>query len=275
MAVPGRTTAKFTFAVVGHNEAPLLANALGQATEAAQSGEPVWFVDSASTDDSAAIAAALEVEVVDAPLGKGRAVARAIDLCQTEYICLLDADIESSTTNIPGALRAAVETTRADMVVGEFVEPARRIRTTRDGLYRPLVETFFPEARDYCASTPLSGFRAVSLERRPGRLPPGFGVEAHLNVAFAAAGRSMAVADLGEYRGPIRPSRSISRDVAQAILDLAVEHGRLSMAARGPWDAWAADVVDTIATRPEQGPLDEFRQRLEAVVATRPEPGSR
>jgi hypothetical protein len=47
------------------------------------------------------------------------------------------------------------------------------------------------------------------------------------------------------------------------------------MAARGPWDAWAADVVDTIATRPEQGPLDEFRQRLETVVATRPEPGSR
>ena len=253
----------------------MLANAVGQAREAAQPGEPVWFVDSASTDDSAALAASLGVEVVDAPLGKGRAVARAFDLCATRYICLLDADIESSTTNIPRALRAAVHTTGADMVVGEFVEPARRIRTTRDALYRPLVEAFFPEARDYCASTPLSGFRVLNLDRPPGRVPPGFGVEAHLNVAFVAEGRSVAVADIGEYRGPIRPSGAIARDVAQAILDLAVEHGRLAAGARRPWDAWAAKVADVILTRPEQGPLDEFRQRLEAAVATRPEPGPR
>ena len=63
-----------TFAVIGHNEAPTVANAIGQAAEAAESGDRVWFVDSASTDDSAAIATSLGAEVIAAPLGKGQAM---------------------------------------------------------------------------------------------------------------------------------------------------------------------------------------------------------
>ena len=68
----------FTFAVVGHNEAPLLATAVRQAMEAVEPGDGVWFVDSESSDDSAAVARSLGAEVVPAPLGKGRAMAAAL-----------------------------------------------------------------------------------------------------------------------------------------------------------------------------------------------------
>ncbi len=45
----------FTFAVVGRNEAERLAGMVGLALEAAQPGDRVWFVDSASEDESIAV----------------------------------------------------------------------------------------------------------------------------------------------------------------------------------------------------------------------------
>jgi glycosyltransferase involved in cell wall biosynthesis len=259
-----------TFAVVGHDEAATVANALGQAMEAAETGDRVWFVDSASTDQSAAIADSLRAEVISAPLGKGMAMSRAIELCETGHICFLDADIESSSVNIAAALRRALEATGADMVVGEFAEPAKPTRSTTTAIYGPLLEAFFPEAMGRCGATPLSGFRMLSLERPIGQLPDGFGVEAHLDVAFAVAGRTIEVADVGVYRGPVRPSRDVARDAARAILDLAEVHGRLAPADRPPWDAWARSVVEVIEKRPEGGRLDGFHARLAAAVARRP-----
>jgi hypothetical protein len=261
-----------TFAVIGHNEAPTVAKAIAQAAAAAEPTEQVWFVDSASTDDSAAIAASLGADVIPAPLGKGRAMSRAAELCETEYICFLDADIESSSVNIPLALRSALAAQDADMIIGQFVEPARRIRSTSDAIYRPLVETFFPEALDRCGTTPLSGFRMVSLERPLGRLPAGFGAEVHMNVVFALTASTIAVADIGIYRGPIRPSGDIAWDAARAILDLAADYGRLSESNRPLWDAWAEEVVKVIRTRPDDGPLEGFRARLAAAASRRPGP---
>ena len=108
----------FTFAVIGHNEADRLHVALGQALEAARPGDSVWFVDSASTDGSAARAAELGAEIVDAPLGKGRAMMIAIERCCTPYVCFVDGDLESSDCNVPAALRDGVVASEADLVVG-------------------------------------------------------------------------------------------------------------------------------------------------------------
>ena len=54
----------------------------------------------------------------DAPVGKGSAVAAAVERCDSGPLCLLDADIESSSCNIAAAL-AWLET-GADMVIGKF-----------------------------------------------------------------------------------------------------------------------------------------------------------
>src|SRR5256714_12604489 len=181
-------------------------------------------------------------------------MSRAAELCSTAYLCFVDADIESSSVNIPLALREALAAERADMVVVRSEEPARRTRSTTTAIYRPLLEAFFPEALDRCGATPLSGFRLVRAEPRLGRLPAGFGAEVHLNVGFAVAGRPIEVADVGVYHGPVRPSGDIASDAADAILDLAEEHGRLQPDDLGRWDAWAAVVTAVRRNLRQSGP---------------------
>src|SRR3954447_26004346 len=118
-------SAGVTFALMGHRASESVAAGTAKSRKAAGPDDRVWFVDSASTDDSAARAAALGVEVVRAPLGKGRAMAFALARCTTEYIVFIDGDMESSSENVAGQLRAAVDATGAAMVVGSFFEPAR------------------------------------------------------------------------------------------------------------------------------------------------------
>jgi glucosyl-3-phosphoglycerate synthase len=104
------------------NEARTLHRALSDATAAALGADQVRFVNSASTDGSAGLAAAMGVPVIDAPVGKGRAIAAAVHSTETPFLCLLDADILGASRNIPAGIAAALRMSRADMIVGDFTE---------------------------------------------------------------------------------------------------------------------------------------------------------
>ena len=263
----------FTFAVIGHNEERTLANAIRQAFDARRSGDDVWFVDSSSTDGSARVADSLGVPVVSGPLGKGRAMAVAMDRCREGYVCFVDADLEASQVNIPGSLREATEASGADMVVGAFHEEKRRLAVT-PSLYQPLVGALFPERLDDL-SVPLSGFRTVrvGLPIRP--LPPGYGAETHLNIEVPTAGGRVANCELGLFKGNLRDYANIppiGRDVAAAILDLAHEHGRLALPRRPAWDAWVDDVAEILRTQPPVGAADSVYVTELLAAAARPLP---
>lgn len=262
---------------MAHNEADRLPYPLGLAFEAAGPRDRVWFVDSASTDDSAAVAAKLGAEVVSAPIGKGRAVARAIDLCQEGYLCLIDGDLEPSGANFPALLKEAVLRERPGMAIGESRQRGRR-RSVIPYVYRPLLGALFPEALDLFGDAPLSGFRALDMDVQLGRIPPGYGLEAHLNVMVSLSGRQTTVVPLPQCNGPLRGyanAAPAALDVAEAILDLAVERGRLDSRARPLWDSWVADVADVIAAQPPPGaPGEEFLATV-AELGTRPLPPTR
>ena len=200
----------YTFGVVGHNEAPSLRSSLEQALAAALPGEEVWFVDSGSTDDSLEVAGSLPARVLAAPLGKGRAVAAVLERCRSGYICLLDADLAESEVNIPVALREATARAPIDMLVGEFDWPERR-RSVVPGIYVPLVGKLFPEVLRAVPYRPTSGFRVLNAELDLGALPPGYGVETHLNVVLTLAGASIATVPIGRISGPFRPSPTCRR----------------------------------------------------------------
>jgi glucosyl-3-phosphoglycerate synthase len=256
----------FTFAVVGHNERELLAIALEQALAAARDGDEVVFVDSASTDGSAATARAGGVRVLEAPIGKGRAVAAALADARTEYLVVVDADIESSATNIPAELRTVAVQTGADMVVGEFTWPERPLMNTLY-VYGRLVPALFPDAVDAVGDVPFCGFRALRADFPWGDIPPGFGAETHLNLTAVTAGASLAVAQLGGYHGPVRPKPLLGLEVGEAIFDAAVAGGRLAPAARPAWEEWLGRVVAEIAAPPRA----EREARI-AAAAARPLP---
>ena len=254
-----------TYAVVGHNEAALLANALEQALVARRSGEAVWFVDSASTDGSVELARSLGTEVVGAPLGKGSAVAAAVERCETQYVCVIDADLERTTRNVPTTLREALEETGADMVVGEFEWLEKPFRPATTTVWDPLTRSLFPEAINTVPLVPLSGFRVFDVELAREPLPPGFGLEVHLNIVGSLDGRRTATADIGRYTGTVRPNPELPADIGRAILDLAVTRGRLAPSARPLWDAWLEPVLELIgATTPDDM---EGRRMLEEAAA--------
>jgi glucosyl-3-phosphoglycerate synthase len=258
-----------TYAVVGHNEAALLANALEQALVARRSGEPVWFVDSASTDDSVELARGMGADVVGAPLGKGSAVAAAVERCETRYICTIDADLVWTTRNVPATLREALELTQADMVVGEFDWPEKPFRPATTTLWNPLTGSLFPEAMASVPLVPLSGFRVFDVELAREPLPPGFGLEVHLNIVGSLDGRRTATVDIGRYAGTVRPNPELPADIARAILDLAEARGRLAPSARPLWDEWLEPVLRLIAVTT---PDDLERRRMLEEAAARPLP---
>jgi len=177
----------FTFAILGHNEEELLGNALRQALAAAERGDRVLFVDSASTDGPAGVARSMGVEVLPAPLGKGCALSVALEACESEYLCLLDADITEAELNIAAALRRAASELHVDMVVGQFWSRGVSVLPSTIGIYARMIEAFFPEVSDRYGTRPLSGFRVLRPMSFPG-LPGDFGVESHLNIEVALSG---------------------------------------------------------------------------------------
>jgi glucosyl-3-phosphoglycerate synthase len=267
---------RFSFAVVGHNEAATVAHPLALAFEAAEPGDSVWFVDSASTDDSASVAAAAGADVLAAPLGKGRAMAAALEQCEGDYLCFLDADFEQSETNIAARLREAAVTTRADMVVAEFDEPGRR-RTVTPTIYYPLLSALFPDA-EHGITVPLSGFRAVRADLDVAPLPPGYGVETHLNVCVSLLEGTVTNQRVGWFRGKLRGYANIPQigaDVAGTLLDLAERHGRLDPDRRTEWDAWVDIVLDALRDQPPAGSDDGGYVDELLALADRPLPPSR
>jgi glucosyl-3-phosphoglycerate synthase len=265
----------FTFAVVGHNEAPTLAGVLEQACAAAEDGDRVWFVDSASSDESAAIAARLGVEVVSAPLGKGQAIATALERVDRGSVCYIDADVQDSAHNIPGLLRRAAAASDAEMIVGQVDRGTKRGSTTI-GFYRPLVGALFPEAREPAMIKPLSGFRVLRAEVDYGDLPDDYGVETYLNIAVALAGGRTELCPLGAHRGPLRYHQhaAIGAQVATTVLDLAQAHGRLDPGRRHEWEAWLEPVLELLQDQPPAGQDDgELMAQLHGL-AQRPLPAA-
>jgi glucosyl-3-phosphoglycerate synthase len=269
-------TRQFTFAVVGRNEAERLEGMVGQALEAAQPGDRVWFVDSASEDDSIAVARGLGVEVVEGPAGKGRALQVALGRCESGYMCFLDADLFEWAVNIPSTLRAAAVSSDAAMVVGTFSENRRRVLTSN--LYWPLAEALIPEYAHHSGRTPLSGLRVVdpTLVRRP--LPPGYGVETYLNLTVAGDGHRIETVDLGCLRGPLRMYANVpevGEAIATEILDFAVETGQLDPALRSNWDDWVNGVMEASGVPPPPGAPDDESLDAVAAAAARPFPPAR
>ncbi len=263
----------FTFAVIGRDEGRTLAGVVAQARAAVRPGDTVCFVDSASSDASAVIARGLGIEVVPAPPGKGRAIAAALERCETRYLCCIDADLFHWTVNIPAALRAATVASGAEMVVAAFTDGRRRVIML--AIYWPLVDALLPGYGRRCDPTPLSGLRVLDTSIPIGPLPHGYGVETHLNLSFAAAGRRIAVTDIGAIRGPLRSYANIpemAEAVARAILDFAVACARLEPELRSQWDAWAHAVIDVIAAQPPPGAPDEAFLATLAAAAARPLP---
>ncbi|WP_431900546.1 glycosyltransferase family 2 protein [Nonomuraea sp. bgisy101] len=257
----------FTFVIPAHNEEATVATIVGQARAAAQQGDRVLVVDSASTDATADRASAAGAEVLRGPKGKGAAMNAALDLVRTEWACFLDADLVSSEVNIAAELRAAAVSGTSGHVVGdyEYDHPGTILSSTFT-IYEPLTDRFFPET-GFMGANALTGYRAIHRSLLTQPLPADFGVESFLNITLAVAGARANVRHLGVVGSRFRATGgTMAREIGTAILDLAVAHGRLDPAERGVWEAWLEDGVAAIAPQAADGGRSATLSRLFAAV---------
>jgi glucosyl-3-phosphoglycerate synthase len=256
-----------TFAILGHNEAATISNAVQQARAAAGPQDRILAVDSGSSDDTAAVARRAGAEVLRAPAGKGLAMAAAVAASDSPWMCFLDADLAPGRPNYAAALRSAIDRAQADHLVGEFADPVAAVLSNTYAIYEPLVAGLFPEAAGRFGSKPLTGFRAVRRRfLRPDDFPPGFGIEAHLNLYVLLQGGTHEVVPIGEYSGPFRYKPYMGLEIGAAVLDLAERSGRLSPSRRPAWQAWVDEAVEVIAgyrgTQQERPAFTEQLARL-------------
>jgi glucosyl-3-phosphoglycerate synthase len=236
----------FTFVIPARDEQDSVATIVRQACQAAQPGDRVLVVDSASTDATGQRAAAAGAEVLRGPPGKGAAMAAAIADISTEWVCFLDADLISSAVNVPATLRQAAVAGTADHVLGdyEYSDPGTILASTFT-IYEPLVAEFFPEVGALGANS-LTGYRVIRRAYLDGLLPLDFGVESYLNISIAAAGGKAAVCHLGVIASRFKYKPDMCREIARSILDLAVAHDRLDPHDRPSWNTWVDDGVPAI-----------------------------
>lgn len=262
---------KFVLAAVGHNEQEYLAGSLEMLFEAAGPGDDVWFVDSASTDDSAKLAAGMGATVVDAPIGKGRAVATAMKVCEADHICLIDADIVSSEFNIAALLRHAALDRPADMIIGQFWQEGLAFMPSTTAIFAPLTQALFPEVGDRYGTKTLTGFRVFSKWDFE-ELPPTFGLEAFFNIEAAVNRWSTRVVDIGRYEGRFLRKPLMPYEIAETILDLAEKHDRLSRAERSRWEDWVEQVAGKLKDHEglQSQSLEMRRHVMKALSLPRP-----
>lgn len=226
--------------------------AADQARRAAGSGDLAVFVDSASTDDSAAVAQASGLEVWPAPLGKGAAIKVALRHVTTPWLVLLDADIFGSENNLAASLMGAVRRQPdVGMVVGDFSDPEPGgVLSNTWGIYEPLIEALFPEIHGTCGSKPLSGFRALRVDTisEIDRLPDDFGIEAWLNVEVGVGRRAIETEQIGWYRGRFLYKPLMGREIAAGVLDAAQRWDRIDVGDRPAWEKWVETVVEVVGS---------------------------
>jgi len=262
-----------TFVIPAHDEADTVGASISMATAAAQRGDRVLVVDSASTDGTADAARAAGAEVYAGPLGKGGAMRVGVDASDTEWIVFLDADARSAERNIAADLAGRARRNEADQIVGDFHDGLDAVLTLTDGFYGTLVPALFPEVAGAFGSKALTGFRAVRRSYLLDLFPRDYGVESHLNIEITMTGGNTEVHHVGAFTGKSKTNNARCFEVTGAIFDCAVRHGRLLPRQRPAWEAWAADLYKVTGRWTPDMPQDEYREQLFAA-ASRPLPAT-
>ena len=206
--------------------------------------DEVLVVDAASRDGTAEIAAAAGARVVQEGelmpaygpvLGKGDAMWRALDACQGDLVCFLDADTEGFSAHFATGLIGALVCEPGVRFVKAFYRRPLQAHGEPAGegggrvnhlLARPALALFYPELAG--VRQPLAGEVAARRELLEG-LPftTGYGVEiAMLIDAWRAVGLAgLAQVDLDEHRNRHQPLSELEPMAHTVLATIAARLG--------------------------------------------------
>jgi len=224
------THASVAVIVPARNEATTVGSVLDAVFAAGSLVDEVIVVDDHSSDDTATVAARHGARVVtlDAPTGKGGAMAAGVAASSADIIVFLDADVTSPSVHyVPRLVAPLLARESIGLVKGFYVRPLHDMPTgggrVNELTARPALSLLHPGLGEI--RQPLAGETAIRrslLARCP--LATAYGVEIALllDVAALAGVDAIAQVDLGTRRHRNRPIEEL-RPMATEILSVILE----------------------------------------------------
>jgi glycosyltransferase involved in cell wall biosynthesis len=263
--------------IPAHNEAATVGDVVGEAFRALRvlnaEGEAI-VAASGCTDDTAQVAASAGAKVIEAPIGKGAAIAAGIQACRADLICLIDADLRYfGDVPLAAILIAPIMRGIADATIADLYWRPVYPQMWLHGFFAPLAGRLLPELLPQAGMTPWSGQRAAVRALWPDNLPDGFSVDLALLLHWHAQGARLHPVVCDDWTNPQRPKTELIQQEFGLLVDYAIQCGRLAPGARPALERWFDDVYRLMAAyRPEvddpekfeRGLLEDSRRLLEA-----------
>lgn len=188
----------------------------------------VIVIDDGSIDGTPELAASAGATVVMSTLlGKGASMHDGLLAAQNDVLLYLDGDLDNLDINLISRMTDPIFNEQADFVKAQFERSAGRVTTLTA---RPLIQTFFPELKDF--AQPLGGIIAARrslLEKL--HFENDYGVDVGLLLDAAQTGALITQVDIGRIdhdSQPLNKLGDMATQVLRVILDRAARYGRLS-----------------------------------------------
>ncbi len=187
----------------------------------------VIVVDDGSIDGTPEAAEAAGARVIMSTLlGKGASMRDGMQAAVNEIVVYMDGDLSGLSEDLLTLLTRPLIGDEADFVKANFSRTAGRVTTLTA---RPLIQTFFPELRDF--EQPLGGIisaRRSVLEKL--RFENDYGVDVGLLIDAVQSGARVRQVDVGHIEHESQSLETLgdmATQVLRVILDRAARYGRL------------------------------------------------
>lgn len=256
--------------IPAHNEEVSVAQVIADARAGLESLDvpgDITVCASGCTDLTADVAAEAGAAVVEAPKGKGAAIAAGLEATSGEIVCLIDGDLQYfGPTPLSALLVQPLLDGVADAVVSDLYWRPLYPQLWLHGFFVPLAGLVFPEMVAKVGTTPWSGQRAALRSLWPSTLPTDFTVDLHLLLHWNRHALRMRPVLADDWTNPQRPKPRLMTDELAVLLDWALADGRIEESQLPLIREWHVQVNSVMA---EYRPGCDDPQAFERMVLGR------
>jgi glycosyltransferase involved in cell wall biosynthesis len=262
-----RSSSSVSVVIPAHNEEATVAEVVREAQRALTSlkvaGE-VLVSASGCTDRTADIAAAAGAQVLEAPLGKGAAIAQALQVVNGDVVCLVDADVQYfGEPPLVALLTEPILHGIADACVTDLYWRPLYPQLWLHGFFAPITGLLFPELLAKAGSTPWSGQRAAARELWPDNLPSDFTVDLALLFHWNEHAVRLRPVLADDWVNPQRPKPDLMAQELELIISAAIRGKRITPDLADSLRGWYDQVHNLMATyRHGQDDPQEFERSI-------------
>jgi glucosyl-3-phosphoglycerate synthase len=253
--------------IPAHNEAETIREVVTEARrglDLLQVRGDVLVSASGCTDDTAKLAREAGARAIEAPIGKGAAIAAGLDETAGDVVCLIDGDIRYfGDEPLSSLLIRPILNDICDACVTDLYWRPLYPQLWLLGFFAPLAGALYPEILPKVGSTPWSGQRAARREFWPAELPDDFTVDLELLFHWNRAVPRLRPIVADDWVNPQRPKPELMHAELDVVLRHALEDDRIGEDGISAIKQWFDEARSLMATyRPDTGKPQEFEHQL-------------